>query len=93
MVVHDENHPFWQHQSPQRKTARARTTLKLQRFWAWLQGKKQRLAMVLGFYLMIWFIPLALGQPLITVFALLPLLVVPPVGLLVYWLIWREFHG
>ena len=93
MADHDVNHPFWQHQSPQRKTTRARATLKLHRFCAWLQGKKQRLSLVLTFYLMIWCIPLALGQPLITVFALLPLLVVPPVGLLVYWLVWREFHG
>ena len=46
-----------------------------------------------GLYVLIWLIPLAFGQFLITVFALLPLLLVPPVGLLVYWLVWREFHG
>ena len=46
-----------------------------------------------GLYVLIWLIPLAFGQVLITVFALLPLLLVPPVGLLVYWLVWREFHG
>ena len=38
-------------------------------------------------------IPLLVGQVLITSFALLPLLLVPPVGVLVYWLVWKEFHG
>lgn len=67
--------------------------LQLRRCWAFLQGKQQRLGVVLMLYLAIWSIPLLFGQSLITVFALLPLLVVPPVGWLIYWLVWREFHG
>ena len=43
-------------------------------------------------YVLLWLIPL-LGQVLITSFALLPLLLVPPVGALAYWLVWKEFHG
>jgi len=58
-----------------------------------LQGRRERVVVVSGLYVLIWLIPLAFGQVLITVFALLPLLLVPPVGLLVYWLVWREFHG
>ena len=41
---------------------------------------------------MVWSMPLLVGQPVITVFALMPLLLVPPVGLMVYWLVWKEFH-
>ena len=44
-------------------------------------------------YLLFWSIPLVMGQPLISVFAFLPLVLVPPVGYLVYWLIWKEFHA
>ena len=38
-------------------------------------------------------IPLLIGEALLTVFAVLPLLLVPPVGYLVYWLVWKEFHA
>ena len=48
--------------------------------------------MLIG-YVLIWSIPLLLGEPLLTVFALLPLLLVPPVGLLIYRLVWKEFHA
>ena len=46
-----------------------------------------------GIYLVLWLIPLLFGQILITSFAVLPLLLVPPVGVLIYWLVWQEFHG
>ena len=65
--------------------------------WQYLPPERrnrwERVVVVTGLYVLIWLIPLAFGQVLITVFALLPLLLVPPVGLLVYWLVWREFHG
>ena len=41
----------------------------------------------------IWSIPLLVGEHLLTAFALLPLVLVPPVGYLVYWLVWKEFHN
>jgi len=47
---------------------------------------------VIAVYLVVWSMPLLVGQPVITVFALMPILLVPPVGLLVYWLVWKEFH-
>ena len=49
--------------------------------------------MAIGLYVLVWLIPLLLQQPLITSFALLPLVLVPPVGWLIYWLVWQEFHG
>ena len=93
MTFQHKQHVFLLNRPPEQKTARARMQLQLRRCWAFLQGKQQRLGVVLMLYLAIWSIPLLFGQSLITVFALLPLLVVPPVGWLIYWLVWREFHG
>ena len=86
-------HPFWRHLPPERRTRSALISLRWQRLRAWLQGRRQRLGLVCCFYVLIWSIPLLFGQPIITVFALLPLLLVPPVGALIYRLVWREFHG
>ena len=58
----------------------------------WLQQRRQRIGVFIGLYVLI-VIPLLLQQPLITSFALLPLVLVPPVGWLIYWLVWQEFHG
>ncbi|CRY91202.1 putative membrane protein [Synechococcus sp. WH 8103] len=66
--------------------------LKLQRLKAWLGGRRQRVSLTVAVYLLVWSMPLLVGQPVITVFALMPLLLVPPVGWLVYWLVWKEFH-
>ena len=88
-----EPHPLWQYLPPERRTRRERVAFRLRRLKARLQGRRERVVVVSGLYVLIWLIPLAFGQVLITVFALLPLLLVPPVGLLVYWLVWREFHG
>ena len=88
-----EPHPLWQHLPPERRNSWERAALRRRRLLARLQGRRERVVVVSGLYVLIWLIPLAFGQVLITVFALLPLLLVPPVGLLVYWLVWREFHG
>ena len=88
-----EPHPLWRYLPPERRNRRERVAFRLRRLKARLQGRRERVVVVSGLYVLIWLIPLAFGQVLITVFALLPLLLVPPVGLLVYWLVWREFHG
>ena len=85
-------HPFWDHLPPERRTRSARWVLKLQRLKAWLGGRRQRVSLTVFIYLLVWSMPLVVGQPVITVFALMPLLLVPPVGWLVYWLVWKEFH-
>ena len=85
-------HPFWHHLPPERRSRIARWTLKFQRLRAWMGGRRQRVSLTVLIYLVIWSIPLLVGQPVITVFALMPLLLVPPVGLMVYWLVWKEFH-
>ena len=53
---------------------------------------RQRIGLVLAIYLITWSIPLLAGQPMISVFAVIPLILVPPVGLLIYCLVWKDFH-
>jgi hypothetical protein len=55
--------------------------------------KRQLVGFFIGLYVVLWMIPLLFQQVLITALALMPLVLVPPVGLLVYWLVWEEFHG
>ena len=93
MIERRDPHPLWQHLPPERRSQRARLQLQAWRWWAWLQQRRQRIGVAIGLYVLIWLIPLLLQQPLITSFALLPLVLVPPVGWLIYWLVWQEFHG
>ena len=86
-------HPLWDHLPPERRSWRARQSLRRRRLWAWLKQRRQRIALVVLLYLLIWSIPLLAGEPLLSAFAVLPLLLVPPVGYLVYWLVWKEFHA
>jgi hypothetical protein len=86
-------HPLWPYRPAKAQTPLARLRLRMRRLWAWLKQKRQRIAMVLIGYVLIWSIPLLLGEPLLSVFALMPLVLVPPVGLLIYRLVWREFNA
>ena len=88
----DQN-PFWQYLPDERRTRREQLALKARRLASHFQGRRERVILVTTIYVVTWLIPLLLGQALISVFALMPLLLVPPVGLLMYWLIWQEFHG
>ena len=92
-MLHDhEQHLFWKHLPQERKTRQARWRLYARRLLAWCGGRQQRIGLVIGFYLVLWSIPLLLGEPLISFFAVIPLLLVPPVGILLYRLVWEEFH-
>ena len=89
----DGLYPLWRHLPPERQNRQERLRLRSRRLVARLQGRRERVVLVTPIYVLIWSIPLLVGQPLITVFALLPLLLVPPVGWMVYRLMWREFNG
>ena len=86
-------HPLWPYRPTKDQTPLARLRLRMRRLGAWLKQKRQRIAMVLIGYVLVWSIPLMLGEPLLSVFALMPLVLVPPVGLLIYRLVWREFNA
>ena len=85
-------HPLWSYLPVERRTKRCLWNLRFRRIWAWLKGRNQRIIVFTIAYLITWSLPVLLGQALISFFALLPVLLVPPVGFLVYWLVWKEFH-
>lgn len=85
-------HPWWHHLPPERRSRREHQRLLLRRLRAWLQQRRQLIGLSVGFYLLLCLLPVLLGLPALGLVALLPLLLVPPVGVLVYWLMWKEFH-
>ena len=86
-------HPLWSYLPSEKRSRRSLFRLRLRRLWAWLKQRRQRIALVLITYAVIWFMPILFGQPLMTAFAFLPLILVPPIGYLIYWLVWQEFHS
>ena len=92
-MAQPDPHPLRHCLPAKQRSRRARLSLEAHRALAWLGRRRQRIAIAIGTYLLLWLIPLLVGQVLITSVALLPLLLVPPVGALVYWLVWKEFHG
>ena len=86
-------HPLWKYRPADQQTPGHRRRLQRQRLWAWMQNRRQRISLLLTLYVVLWMLPLLWGQVLISLFALLPLLLVPPLGWLVYWLVWKDFHG
>ena len=86
-------HPLWRYRAADQQTPGHRRRLQRQRLWAWMQNRRQRISLLLTLYIVLWMLPLLWGQVLISLFALLPLLLVPPLGWLVYWLVWTDFHG
>ena len=86
-------HPLWNFLPDDQRNVRSLSVLRRRRIWAWLKQKRQLIGVVLLAYILMWSVPLLIGKPLMTVFAFLPLVLVPPVGYLVYWLVWKEFHS
>ena len=92
-TTHAPIHPLWSFLPSDTRTRQSLLRLRRQRLWAWLKQKRQRTGVVVLVYLLIWSAPLLIGEPLLSAFAVLPLILVPPVGYLVYWLVWKEFHA
>ena len=92
-MAQPDPHPLWHCLPAQQRSRQTRLILEAHRALAWMRRRRQRIAIAIATYVLLWLIPLLYGQVLITSVALLPLLLVPPVGALVYWLVWKEFHG
>ena len=85
------DHPWWKHVPPASRAQRRRE-MALSRLKALLLRRRVALVASLLFYGVLCLLPLGFGQPLLTVLALLPLLVVPPVIYMAYLIAWHEFH-
>jgi hypothetical protein len=89
--LRSHSHPWLTYlPSQQRFTTRLQRRLLMLR--SWLAVRRHQIQLLLVFYLLTCLAPLALGLVTLTAFAILPLLLVPPLGGLIYWLVWKEFH-
>ena len=85
------DHPWWAH-IPASERSRLRRRLLRLRLRTWVAGSRQRILLTTVGYLLLCLLPLLHGQWHLSVLAVLQLLLVPPVGYLVYLLAWHEFH-
>lgn len=85
-------HPWWEHLSPERQTPELRRRMLWLRLRGWLGYRRHRIELALASYLLLCVVPLLMGMPLLSAYALLPVLLVPPVAFLIYWLVWLDFH-
>lgn len=83
--------PWWPYVPPAQQR-RLRWQIRWLRLRAHLSRKPVRILLLLGFYLLLCLVPVLLGMAVLAGVAMLPLLLVPPVGYLAYWLVWREYH-
>jgi hypothetical protein len=54
--------------------------------------RSNQLLLLAGLYGLLCLIPLLFGGSAITVLALVPVVVLPALGMLTWWLMWKEFH-
>ena len=85
-------HPFWHLLPAEQQGRRQRFQLHRKRLAAFLRLRRQRIVLTIAFYLLLCGLTILLGLPQLAGVAILPLLLVPPVGYLIYWLVWKEFH-
>ena len=76
-----------EHERKNRRRRRRRAQL-----GAMLRDRKALIRICLGTYLSLCLALLLTGQLMLTAYALLPVLLTPPLGYMMYWLVWKEFH-
>ncbi len=59
---------------------------------AWLRTRHNAIIVLALTYIGLCLVPLAIGMPLFSGFALLPMILAPALGWICYWLVWKEFH-
>ena len=52
MIDPHDPHPLWQHLPQERRSQRARLQLRAWRWLAWLQLRRQRIAVAIGLYVL-----------------------------------------
>jgi hypothetical protein len=82
-----DDHPWWRHAAAGQK----RTLLGM-RISAWLRRRNSRIIAMGFLYLLLCAIPLVFGGASISLLAVLPMLLLPALAGLTWWLIWKEFH-
>jgi hypothetical protein len=89
--IDPREHPWWVHVPRSERAGRVRR-LRWLRFREWLKRRGTRIRLAVLVYILLCVLPLLIGQPHLTMFALLPVLLVPPVGYMAYLLAWHDYH-
>jgi hypothetical protein len=86
-----QDHPWWNHLPANKRQAirsRSRWRLLRQRF----SQRRNLIATITLLYLLVCLIPLLYGASTITILALLPVLLMPALLSMIWWLAWKEYH-
>jgi len=86
-------HLWWRHVPSERRPGLRRTLLR-RRLVALINRRRSRITALVLLYLLICSIPLLLsgGAVSLSLLAILPMLLLPAVAALSWWLTWKEFH-
>jgi hypothetical protein len=82
---------WWRFVPHEERGERLRTIRRL-RLQSLLRRRPLQIGLLMGFYAVLCLLTLALGYGGLALLAVLPLLLAPPLGYLVYWLTWKEFN-
>jgi len=85
------HHAWWSYVPQSARPGRLRASQR-RRWQQRLSQRRSRVTILLGLYTTLCAIPLVLGVQSLALLALLPMVLLPALGYLVYWLTWKEFH-
>ena len=85
-------HPLWHLRPKEQQGKRHRVNLHIKRFKSLLYRRRVRIGLTISFYLILCSLAAVWGLPQVAGVSIIPLLLVPSVGYLIYWLVWTEFH-
>ena len=88
---HPSSHPWWQHVPEERRPALI-NAVRHKRLKAFLALRRSRIIILVAFYVLLCSLPVLLGGASLAMLAILPLLLLPALAGLAWWLTWKEFH-
>lgn len=84
-------HAWWNY-VPQSARAGRLQAAQRHRWQQRLGQRRSQISILVGIYAILCAMPLLAGLKSLALLAVLPLLLLPALGYLVYWLTWKEFH-
>lgn len=86
-----QGHPWWQHVPEERRPTLNRSLRRLRR-GEWMRRRRSRILVMVMLYALLCALPILFGGAGLSLLAVLPMLLLPALGLLTWWLTWKEFH-
>jgi hypothetical protein len=86
-----QDHPWWNH-LPEHKRHAARSRSRWRQRKERFSQRRNLIATTTLLYLLVCLIPLLFGASTVSVLALMPILLMPALLAMIWWLAWKEFH-